>query len=636
MCGIVGIIPRDPDNKPDRALLRRMVRALAPRGPDAERISVGPGIGLAVCRLAITDLQGGQQPASLDRGALRVALNGQIYNYQALREALAHAGHRFTTGAEVEVLARGFQEHGEALPGQLDGMYALAAWDGRSGRLLLSRDPAGQKPLYYCERPDALLFASEPKALLVHPELSREIDPVALSQYLLHDFVPAPRTIYARIRKLEPGETRIYEGARFRSSRFQVPGSQFPGAVGSPQPGTGNWEPGTRAAEPRDELLRLLDQAVRKRIPSEVPCCAQLSGGLDSSLVAALLARATDRRIDTFTIGFDDPSYDESGPARRVAELLGARHHETRLTADQVPGLLHGVFGALDEPLADPSTVPTFLLARTMREQGFPTALAGDGGDELWAGYETFLVERPARALARMPAAVRRTLVRATERIPVPDGNLPLAMLAARFVSGLGYPTARRHQVWLGSLTPELQQQVLEAAVPGALFEAADRAWERSRGLPHLERVLALYFRLYLGDGVLAKADRMSMAHAVELRAPFLDRELIAFARGVPARHKIRRHQTKWLLKQAARSLLPSEIVSRPKKGFGAPVAAWVRGPLEQEAKRLLDPRRLRRQGLFRPAAVQALLGAHLSGRRDLRKALWALLAFQWWHEHWS
>jgi len=632
MCGIAGIVPRDPGQRPDRGQLQRMVEALARRGPDAQRIAVTSGFGLAVCRLAITEIEAGRQPASVARGALRAALNGQIYNYQELRRDLSRQGQRFTSGAEVEVLARGFRLHGERLPELLDGMYSLAVWDGAAQRLLLARDPAGQKPLYYAELPEALLFASEPKALLAHPEVSRDLDPLAVQQYLLHDYVPAPRTIYAAIRKLEPGEARVYEGARFAGSRFLVPGSWF----GAPQ---GTKKPGTRAAPAARELLRLLENAVRKRTPTEVPYCVQLSGGLDSSLVAALLARNSPAPVSSFSIGFDDPSYDESRYARLAAEAIGSRHHETRLTPDRMLELVPEVFGYLDEPLADPSAVPTYLLARTMRGQDFPVTLAGDGGDELWAGYETFQVEPVARALAHTPGAVRQGLVRAALALPVPEGNMPLAMLASRFVAGLGLPAARRHQVWLSSAGPDLQQELLAApadAESGSLFEAADRAWAASQGRPHLERLLALYFRLYLGDGVLAKADRMSMAHAVEVRAPFLDREVIAFSRQVAARHKLRLGQTKVLLKQAASQLLPPAISRRPKKGFGMPVSAWLRGPLRPEACRVLEPGRLARQGLFRPGPVQRLLGEHLAGRRDHRKALWALLAFQWWHESWA
>ncbi len=639
MCGIAGWL-RVGGESPELVTLARMGRALAHRGPDGAGVYVDGPCGLAHERLAIVDPDGGAQPMirrpSAGRGAPRAGVfalvaNGEIYNHRSLRRDLLRRGHRFATRCDNEVLLHGYVEFGDDLPRQLNGMFAFAVWDGRAGRAMLARDLTGQKPLYYAHLPDgSLVFASELTAMLEHPAIARRVDPRALSLYLTYEYVPSPYSAIAGVRKLPPGHRMIWQDGALEISRYAD-------------------DPFERARRPyrvlgEEELIETLrerlSRSVKRRLMSDVELGLFLSGGLDSAAVLAAMAEHVDpRAIQTFTIGFDEPSYDESRYASEVAARFGTRHQVRTMSADDLLDLLPTIRGWLDEPFADPSLVPTHFLSRFASEH-VKVALGGDGGDELLLGYETFLADTAARYYRLAPIWLRRQLEQGVARLPVGAGSLPLDFALQRFARGASAPDApTRHLRWLSSVLPgeaddplrgELRQAVSRAEIERVMAEP----YERYEGLPHAQRLSAMYFASYFSNGILTKIDRASMAVGLEVRAPFLDPEVIAHAVALPPSLKLRAGLvTKYALKRALRDTLPAHLRHRRKHGFGMPVARWLRTALAGELRRALAPERLRVAGMLDPDVVTRLVEEHISGRRDHRKLLWTLLVFEWWRE---
>jgi asparagine synthase (glutamine-hydrolysing) len=626
VCGICGVV--DSAAPVDTAVLRRMTATLGHRGPDDEGYYLpdpgpaGPAVGLGFRRLAIIDVEGGHQPLANEDGSVWAMLNGEIYNFAALRDRLEAGGHVFTTRCDTETIAHLYEEHGVDLLAHLNGMFALAVWDARRGRLLLARDRMGEKPLYFAAASGRLLFASELKALLQHPACPRGLDPAALERYLALEYVPTPHSIVAGIRKLPAGHRLVCERGRVTVERYWD--LRFGGPDRRPE------------GELAEELRERLREAVRLRLVSDVPLGAFLSGGIDSSSVVALMCEAVPAgRVETFSIGFTERSFDESEHARRVARHFGTDHHEEVFTPRALLDLLPQVADGLDEPFADPSVLPTHLLSRFTRSR-VTVALGGDGGDELLAGYPTF----PAEAVARryhLPAAVHRAVVAAlAERLPVSTANFSLDFKVKRFLRGVAAPPPIRHQLWLGAFSPAEQRRLLVAHAGTDPYRDAVDLYEREAGGDWVERLIYLYCRTYLQDDILVKVDRASMLASLEVRAPFLDHTLVEFLARVPSRLKLRRLTTKYLLKRALASRLPPGVAGRPKQGFGIPVAEWLKTDLKDELLDALSPERLRRQGLFEAREVERLLREHLSGARDHRKQLWTLFMFQLWHERYA
>jgi len=607
-----------------------MALALAHRGPDGAGLFEAPGVCLGHRRLAVIDPEGGAQPMVAAGRQVAVACNAELYDFRELRQELEREGQRFSTRSDTEVLLRGYLAWGDDVLERLGGLFSLAVWDGRppqGPRLLLARDRMGQKPLYWAPLAGGgLAFASELTALLEHPEVSPRIDPAALRRYLLHEYVPSPRSALASVHKLEPAFRLVWQPDRPIDLR-----EYWRYCCGAT---SGHEEGPARPAELRPRLRR----AVERRLVSDVPLGVFLSGGLDSS---AVLAEAVELRdaggLETFSIGFDDASFDESRHARAVAEHLGTRHRERILRPGDVLDLLPEVAGLLDEPLADASIVPTHLLARFAREH-VTVALGGDGGDELFAGYPTFLAERAVPLWAALPGPVRGVLRAAAGRVPVSTANFSAGLLARSFVRGADLPGLRRHQVWLGSFDPPGLERLLVSGLrpsdAGDDVMADLDAWQEAHPQHRREgRLGAFYARFYLADDVLTKVDRATMAVALEARAPFLDHHLVSWAARLPWSDKLRGRTTKWALRRAYAGVLPDAILRRPKKGFGIPLAAWLDGPLRPLVERLLDPGRLRREGLFRAEEVRRLVGEHRARRHDHHKPLWTLLAWQLWRE---
>jgi asparagine synthase (glutamine-hydrolysing) len=611
----------------DREALPRMTLALGHRGPDDEGYFVheygdGVGVGLGFRRLAIIDLETGNQPLTNESGSLRLVFNGEIYNFRELRRELEGRGHRFATNTDTEVLVHLYEDLGARSLERLNGMFAFALWDAERRELVLGRDRFGKKPLYYAALDRSLLFASELKALLEHPACPTRLDLDSLARYLALEYVPTPRSIFAGVNKL-PGGCVL----RWRDGRASVEpywDLSF-GADDAPR----------SDEEYVDEFRARFREAVRRRLVSDVPLGAFLSGGVDSSSVVAMMVDALPpTAVKTFTIGFDEPSFDESEHARRVAAHFGTDHHEEVFTSRTLVDLLPTIVEFLDEPFADASVLPTYLLSHFTR-QHVTVALGGDGSDELLAGYPTFPADRMAAAY-RVPRLLHdKFLAPVVDRLPVSTSNFSFDFKAKRFLRGATLPPEVRHPTWLGSFTPE-EQGALLGGDPRDPYEEQRRAFAAAPTNHRVERLVYLYAKTYLQDDILVKVDRASMACSLEVRAPFLDVELVEFLGGVPPRLKLRGWSTKRLLKRAMAGMLPTGIAARRKKGFGIPIAGWFKHELREALQDELAESRLREQGIFEPGEVQRLLAEHLAGRRDHRKPLWTLFVFQLWHRRWG
>jgi asparagine synthase (glutamine-hydrolysing) len=622
MCGIAGFVNRAGEAA-DRELLAGMTATIAHRGPDGEGFYCQGPAGLGHRRLSIIDVDGGSQPLCNEDGTVWVTYNGEIYNDPELRRDLLARGHTFRTECDTESLVHLYEEHGADFARHLNGMFALAIWDVTRQRLVLARDRMGQKPLFYCATSNGgFVFGSEPKALLAHPDVPRRLDPQGLARYLFYEYIPAPHSIWKGFKKLPPAHVLIREAGVTTIQRY--------------------WDSSEPSADPLPfdaAASRFWDDfraSVGRHRRSDVPLGVFLSGGIDSSSVAAALTELEPaRNIRTFSIGFEDRSFDESEHARAVARHLGTDHRERTFSAATVLDLLPEVANWLDEPFGDASILPTHLLSRFAREE-VTVALGGDGADELLAGYPTFAAERASAMFRRLPGVARSLAGAAVGKLPVDHGNISLDFKLKQFLKGASEPSPLAHQRWLGSFSGSEIGRVL---VDGAGFDVENehlgRASSLAVGGDPLTRSLRLYQDTYLPDDILAKVDRASMARGLEVRAPFLDAELVDSIQRLPSSYKYGRGLTKRLLKQAAIGRLPASILERPKKGFGIPVARWLRGPLAPMMESLLAPDRLRKQGLFRPEEVSRRMNEHRAGVRDHRKPLWTLLMFQLWHDRW-
>src|SRR5437016_488022 len=620
MCGICGEV--DLAGAPDAEGVRRAARAIAHRGPDAEGFFFDGPAALGHRRLSILDLESGDQP--MVRDGVAIAFNGEAYDFAPLREELRAKGHTFTSRSDTEVVLRAYLEWGEEFPERVHGMFAVALWDTRRRKLVLARDRLGKKPIYYWLRGSRIVFASELKALLAHGAVPRELDPEALVQYLACEYVPAPGTILRAVRKLPAAHVAVLDERGFRLRRYwDVPA---PSAE----------RIGAREAAP--ELLRLLDAAVAKRLVADVPVGVFLSGGVDSTSIAALGVRHK-KPLQTFSIGFVEESFDESPWAQLAAQRLGTEHVSQKFSGQDCLDLVPAAAAQLDEPFADPSFLPTLLLSRFTRRH-VKVALAGDGGDELFAGYDPFLAHRPAALFARVPRPLRAALQQILHRLPASSRTMSLDFRLKQFLRGVDAPPSLRHASWIASFLPEeigalLDPGLAALATPEVAFRQVLEDAARSGARPgSVDEALRYYLTRYLADDILVKADRASMAAALELRALYLDTQVVEFAARLPWRLKMSLTRTKVLLRGALRGVVPEEILRRPKKGFGIPVAAWIRGPLRPLFEEMLSESALRDAGVFDAQAVRALLRTHLEGRADLRKPLWTLLMFQLWRKH--
>jgi asparagine synthase (glutamine-hydrolysing) len=609
MCGICGIV--STGGAIDPARLAAMSATLVHRGPDSDGSFASNGVGLAARRLAIIDLETGDQPIANETGALHVVQNGEIYNYRELRRELERAGHRFTTHGDTEVLVHLYEEHGLRFAERLRGMFAIAIWDAERSRLVLARDRYGIKPLYYRVQADELGFASELRAL---PR--GEIDLDALEAFLAFNSIPAPMTIFRETRKLPPGHTLVWEGGRAELSRYARPAPVEAGDVRADED-----------AELVEELRARLRDSVRAHLVADVPVGVLLSGGIDSSALTALAAQESTEAVRTFSIGFEERSFDELADARLVAEQYGTEHRELVLRPDAAL-LLPALAEAFDEPFADSSALPTYLVSQLAAED-VKVALSGEGGDELFGGYYTYAADLLALRAGRV-ARIARPLV---ERLPSSSAKASFDYKAKRFVRGAHLPPLERHHAWKEIFSKGARAELTGRPSSFDPVELLHARFAETEGAELLARLQDVDLGLYLVDDLLVKTDRASMAHSLEARVPFLDPMVTNFALALPTRRKVRGLRKKVLLRKTVEPLVPSRILSGRKRGFSIPAAAWLRGRLEPFARETLSATTLRRQGFFRPDVVTRLIDDHVARREDLSRQLWGLIAFTLWYE---
>ena len=567
---------------------------------------------------------------SNETGTVHVVFNGEIYNFVELRESLAGHGHRFRTRSDTETIVHAYEQWGDEFVNHLNGMFAIALWDEARARLLLARDRAGIKPLYFAHLNGVLVFGSELKALLKSGLVPRELDYEALGQYLSLEYIPAPASIVRGVRKLRPGHLLTASMREVRDRAYwdlSLGKSEV-----DPPPG-----------EERDHVRafrEVLQRAVRQEMVSDVPIGVLLSGGIDSSTVAAVMTEATDEPVQSFSVSFAERWFDESPFARRVASHLGTSHHELRVTPSDLYEALPTILTKVDEPLADPSIVPTYLVSRFAR-QHVKVVLSGDGGDEVLAGYSTLQAHRLAPLFRMLPATFRHAVVeRAAAHLPASRRFPAFDFLLRRFIQGADAPPWRRHQMLTGALYGEAKSAVLHPDVRHTIndpaFDSMLASTAAASGVQHpLNRILYQDFKLYLEGDILAKTDRASMAASLETRVPLLNADVLSYLERVPLALKLRGRTRKYLLRQAVVDLLPRSIIRRRKRGFSIPIAAWLNDDLRPLAHEHLNESRLQREGIFNPPEVARLLDEHARRAGNHAKSIWTILMFQLWRERW-
>ncbi len=624
MCGICGYINLDGSTARPDNVLEAMCGAIVHRGPDDRGTLLDGPAALGMQRLSIIDLSGGHQPIANEDKSVWVVFNGEIYNFPELRASLESRGHRFSTRTDTEVLVHLYEEYGSDCVKHLNAMAAMALWDRKAQRLLLARDRLGKKPLYYSVAGNTLVFGSEIKALLRHPAVKRGVDLPALAKYLAYDYVPSPLSLVEGIHKLSPGHSLIIEKGKMRTERYWqlrfTPKQHVPASED----------------EIAEEFLERFREAVRRRLMSDVPLGVFLSGGLDSSSITAMMTELSPGRVKSFSIGFTERSFDESHYARLAAGALGTEHREFVMEEKEALELIPVLARVMDEPLGDGSILPTYWLSQQTRKH-VTVALSGEGGDELFCGYPTYAAHRLADWYTRLPRGLmKHTLEPFLWRLPVSTANFSFDFKVKKFLSGLDYPPDVRHQVWMGSFGPGEQREIFTEDVyerirKEELYSEVPRTIEAGRPESRVDHVSCLDTGLYLPEDLLVKADRASMACSLELRAPLLDYTLAEFIATLPSDLKFRGFTTKYLYKKAVEKIVPKEIVHRKKKGFGIPIAKWIKKDLKGLFQDALAPDKIRSEGFFRPGYVQTLLSDHLDGRKDNRKQLWTLLMFELW-----
>jgi asparagine synthase (glutamine-hydrolysing) len=626
MCGICGFYFSD-ERPVGLDLLTKMANSLQHRGPDDEGYYTDAGVALGHRRLSIIDLDTGKQPIHNEDKTVYVVFNGEIYNFPELKKELEKKGHRFYTKTDTEVLVHLYEESEERCVESLAGMFAFAIWDGKKRKLLLARDRIGIKPLFYAYKRKGLAFASEPKALLQLPWIQGRLDHQGLSHYLSYDFIPAPYCIYADIKKVPPGHQVIYENGAFRcESYWELDLSdRFDGELDE--------------KELCELIWRKFCRVVKTHLISDVPLGVLLSGGIDSTSVLAALRHEGVDDVKTFSIGFKDPSFDESRYFRRAATFFETEHHEEVLAPHKLIDIIPQIAAILDEPMADASIMPTYLLSRFTK--GYvKVALGGDGGDELFAGYPTYQAFLLASYYEKLPQVIRALAEAVVKRLPVSFDNMSLDFRAKKFIHGIPYPTVERYYTWMGTFTPDEKEKLLTPSMKRRLehLDSFNVLYDYIRDKTfssELGKLLYLDTKLYLQDGVLVKVDRASMAHGLEVRVPFLDHRFVELVAGIPEGLKLKGLTTKYLWKKAIKDRIPDEIARRRKRGFGIPIGKWLSGELKELMLELLSEGRLKKQGVFNPSVVKTLVADHLAHRVDNRKKLWNLLIFQlWWDNY--
>jgi asparagine synthase (glutamine-hydrolysing) len=622
MCGISGIVYHNQNRSVSLDDLKAMCNTLVHRGPDDEGFFVDQNAGLGMRRLKVIDLATGHQPISNEDGRLWIIFNGEIYNFPELRKELEKKGHKFSTNTDTEAIIHAYEEYGEDCVTKLNGMFAFAIWDRCDRKMVLARDRLGVKPLYYYLDGHCLVFGSELKAILAYREIPRAIDLEALDSFLTFEYIPAPLSIFRGIKKLLPGHTLTLQDGKVSTRRY--------------------WNLRFNRMEGREEnlgeaLYSLLKDAVRIRLISDVPLGAFLSGGIDSSTVVCMMSEVMSEPVKTFSIGFDDPSYNELRYARLVAQHFGTDHHELVIQPNVVD-LVESLVSYLDEPLADVSIFPTYLVSQLARQK-VTVALSGDGGDELFAGYEWYIADKIERYYRKLPSSVRSQLIPwAVNRIPPSSRKKGWINKLKRFVEGAMLPDSLQHFRWntfvTGGEKSRLYSEELKRVVGDQ--EAHSRLTDYLRESKEADPLWQQQFadiKTYLTDDILMKVDRMSMANSLEARSPYLDYRVVEFAAGLPSSLKLNGFKTKYLLKRCMAGKLPRAILNRGKEGFSIPMKNWLRQELRPMMEEVLSPERIKKEGLFNPSYVAKLKSDHLKGIANHSHQLWSLMVFEIWRD---
>jgi asparagine synthase (glutamine-hydrolysing) len=621
MCGICGAVAQEKGGRVDESVLRKMCDLIRHRGPDDEGFYMDDHAGLGMRRLSIIDLVTGDQPVSNEDKTIWVVFNGEIYNFRELHAELVNRGHVFSTKSDTEVIVHAYEEYGDRCVEHFNGMFAFALWDTHHRRLLIARDHLGIKPLYYWADRGQIVFGSELKTVIAHPAVPRDVDLAAIDQFLTLEYIPAPKTIFKNIHKLLPGHRLIFEAGSTRVENYwDIPFQKI----------STDWE------TCKQQLATLIDDAVRMQMVSDVPLGAFLSGGIDSSTVVSAMSRASDRPVKTFSIGFGDRTYNELPYARAVADKYSTEHHEEFLDPD-ISDLAEGLLQYLDEPFGDFSIFPTYLVSMVARRH-VKVVLSGDGGDELFGGYDTYVAQDMERYYRWLPAPVRQRFIPALmSRVPPQPAKKGLINKTKRFVEGAALSSALQHTRWMMFLNSaekdRLYSEELSSSLDGDSPEAVmEEYFLRVKQQHPLTQQQYVDIKTYLVDDILTKVDRMSMAVSLEARVPLLDYRIVEFAVNLPPEMKLHRGQTKRILRQAMAERLPSQVLNKPKQGFSIPLKHWLRGPLKPLMTDLLATGGIRRRGYFNPIEVSRLVQEHLDQRANHSHRLWALMVLELWH----
>ena len=622
MCGIAGFVDHKAvtairDKSERTRLLDRMCNVISHRGPDDQGMLVEDGVALGMRRLSIIDLAGGHQPMSGEDGLVNIVFNGEIYNYRELQVELEASGHKFRTNSDTETIVHAYEEYGSDCVERLRGMFGFAIWDRGSHRLFVARDRAGKKPLYYTVASDGtFVFGSELKSLLQHPQVSRRVNLQAVDAYFTLGYIPDPLTIFSDVHKLPPGHHLVYENGRVTVQQYWDFSFETDNTL--------------REEDCIVELRRLLDESVKLRLVSDVPLGAFLSGGIDSSTIVGLMAGHMSQPVKTFSIGFHEDSYNELKYARLTAEKFSTDHHEFLVTPD-ICDIVDELVWHFDEPFADSSAIPTFMVSKLAREH-VKVSLSGDGGDELFAGYTRYVIDKKRDVFSRVPAIVRKGLMGPISR------RLPHNARGRNFIHNVALDPIDRYLDSMSIFTGLNKDRLYNGEMRGYLL--ADNLVQKQfqeyaakiESSDETDKLLYIDSKTYLPGDILTKVDRMSMAVSLEARVPLLDHKLIEFVSRVPSSLKLAGFETKYLLKRAVADIVPEEILRRPKQGFGVPIQEWINQQLKARIRDTLNSSVSRQRGYINPDYIQVLLEEHERGRRDHSMALWSLFMFELWH----
>lgn len=623
MCGICGFINNSPDNQAREAILRPMCDAITHRGPDEDGYFLRRHVALGMRRLSIIDLQTGKQPICNEDQSIWIVFNGEIYNFQELRAELEAKGHVFRTRTDTETIVHAYEEWGVDCPKKLNGMFGFSIWDERKQQLFIARDRLGIKPMYYYAGDDLFAFGSELKSIIKHPKVPRELDQKALDLFLTYEYVPAPYSILKNIKKLPAAHTLVLKDGAVTIKRYWE--QEFA-------------ENGREQKDMQQDLLALLEDAVKIRLVSDVPLGAFLSGGIDSSTIVALMSKVMDQPVKTFSIGFEDSSYNELGYARTIAEHFKTDHKEFIIKPDALD-LTEKLVHHLDEPFGDFSIFPTYLVSKIAREH-VKVVLSGDGGDELFGGYDTYVADWTDRQYRKyVPAAIRNKIVAPlVNMLPPQDQKKGFINKSRRFVEGSQLPLDLQHTRWMTFLQEQEKQQLyseslLASRTSDLPFDLMRSYFKRANTADRINQQSYVDINTYLCDDILVKVDRMSMAASLEARVPMLDHRVVEFSGRVPGHYKLQGNSTKYILKEAIRELIPNQIIDRGKEGFSIPIKTWLKAELNPLMEDMLSPDRIKREGLFESSHIEKLKSEHMASKENHSHRLWALMVFHIWKD---